>query len=136
MGKILILLCSQEKVKGRTRQTRSINNVVGLLFSLIQVLFIGRQNCNSVLLRILVCPLYRLRNRTVECFYRCTIFRCSLKMLKSFTDNQNRHDILQKYYIKYTRHIEVKENGKDENYTTQKDIESSVSVTKHFLLQP
>ena len=57
-------------------------------------------------------------------------------MLKSFTDNQNGHDILQKYYIKYTRHIEVKENGKDENYTTQKDIESSVSVTKHFLLQP
>ena len=66
----------------------------------------------------------------------CTIFRCSLKMLKSLTDNQNWHDILQKYYIKYTQHIEVKENGKDENYTTQKDTGSSVSVTKHFLLQP
>ena len=57
-------------------------------------------------------------------------------MLKSFTDNQNWRDILQKYYIKYTQHNEVKENGKDENYTTQKDTESSVSVTKHFLLQP
>ena len=64
----------------------------------------------------------------------CTIFCCSLKMLKSFTDNQNWHDILLKYYIKYTQHIEVKENGKDENY--KKDTESSVSVTKHFLLQP
>ena len=56
--------------------------------------------------------------------------------LTSFTDNQNFHDILQKYFMKYTLHIEVKENGKDENYTTQKDTDSSVSVTKHFLLQP
>lgn len=43
-SEILILQCSKEKVKWRTRETRSINNVVGFLFSLIQVLFICRQN--------------------------------------------------------------------------------------------
>ena len=31
---------------------------------------------------------------------------------------------------------QVKENGKDENYTTQKDTESSVSGTNHFVLRP
>ena len=39
------------------------------MFSLIQVLFICRQNCNPVLLRILVCFSYRLQKRSVEYFH-------------------------------------------------------------------
>ena len=59
--------------------------------------------------------------RSVAALSKCLVSRHSLK---SFTDNQNWHDILQKYYMKYKQHIYVKENGKDETYATQKDTES------------
>ena len=40
--------------------------------------------------------------RSVAALSKCLVSRHSFK---SFTDNQNWHDILQKYYMKYKQHI-------------------------------
>ena len=101
------------------------------MFSLIQVLFICRQNCNPVLLRVLVCFLSPSKKKCwVFPLYRCTIFRRYVKISglahrpKSNTSNQNCYDIWHKYYMTYKQHIEVKENWKENNYASQKDTES------------
>ena len=118
-SEILILRCSKRKAKWRTKQTTSINNIFGLLFLLIQVLFIWWQNV------ILFgyeywCVHCRLHERTVEYFHRCTIRVC------------------QNVWSRATglSHLKITRRKRKRRELHDAKRYRKLSVTKHFLLQP
>ena len=70
--------------------------------------------------------------RSVAALSKCLVSRHSLK---SFTDNQNWHDILQKYYIKFQT-TPLRERKRKRRELRNAKRYRKLSVTKHFLLQP